>query len=79
MQTPEWIFVYGGSSKLTYIICVDTHNHSCESGSVGLYVVQFAHLIGLKVATVASPRNFDLLKSLGADIVVNVSNLATNE
>lgn len=49
-------------------------NSSRQSGSVGLYAVQFAHLIGLKVAAVASPRNFDLLKSLGADVVFNVNN-----
>jgi NADPH:quinone reductase-like Zn-dependent oxidoreductase len=36
------------------------------SGSVGTYAVQLASLAGLKVIATASPRNFDLLKTLGA-------------
>ncbi|KAI0692545.1 zinc-binding oxidoreductase ToxD [Cytidiella melzeri] len=39
------------------------------STSVGMYAIQFAKTFGLKVVTTASPRNFDLLKSLGADEV----------
>ncbi|KAH9934267.1 GroES-like protein [Fomitopsis serialis] len=37
------------------------------SSSVGQYAIQLAHLSGYKVITTASPRNFDLVKSLGAD------------
>lgn len=39
------------------------------SSSVGMYVLQLAHLAGYKVATVASPKNHELCKSLGADVV----------
>ncbi|EMD39360.1 hypothetical protein CERSUDRAFT_112991 [Gelatoporia subvermispora B] len=39
------------------------------SSSVGQYAVQLAHLSGYKVVTTASPRNFDYVKSLGADEV----------
>ena len=40
--------------------------------SVGMYALQLGHLAGYKVATVASPRNWDLCKSLGADAVFDV-------
>jgi NADPH:quinone reductase-like Zn-dependent oxidoreductase len=36
------------------------------STSVGLYAIQLAKLSGLNVITSCSPRNFDLVKSLGA-------------
>jgi len=36
------------------------------ASSVGMFVIQFAHLIGLNVLATASPKNFDLLKKLGA-------------
>ncbi|PSR78310.1 hypothetical protein PHLCEN_2v7432 [Hermanssonia centrifuga] len=39
------------------------------SGSVGMFAIQLAHLAGYKVVTTASPRNFGLCKSLGADAV----------
>ncbi|TFY67673.1 hypothetical protein EVG20_g3863 [Dentipellis fragilis] len=39
------------------------------STSVGQYVVQFAKLSGLHVIATTSPKNFDLIKSLGADEV----------
>jgi len=39
--------------------------------SVGMYAIQLAHLAGYKVATVASPKGHDLLKSYGADVVVD--------
>ncbi|TCD60353.1 hypothetical protein EIP91_010321 [Steccherinum ochraceum] len=41
------------------------------STSVGMYAIQFAHLSGYKVATVASPKHHDFLKSYGADVVVD--------
>lgn len=41
------------------------------ASSVGLFVIQFAHLCGAKVIATASPKNFDLLKKLGADHVVD--------
>ena len=43
------------------------------SSSVGQFVVQLAHLGGLRVIATASPRNFELVKSLGADIVLSHS------
>ncbi|KAK7469055.1 hypothetical protein VKT23_003548 [Stygiomarasmius scandens] len=39
------------------------------SSSVGQYVIQLAKLSGLEVIATASPRNHDLVKSLGADAV----------
>ncbi|THH06160.1 hypothetical protein EW146_g9699 [Bondarzewia mesenterica] len=39
------------------------------STSVGQYVIQFAKLAGLYVLTTSSPKNYALLKSLGADEV----------
>jgi len=39
------------------------------STAVGYSAIQFLHLTGYKVVTVASPRNHDLVKSLGADAV----------
>ena len=40
------------------------------SSSVGQAAVQLAHLSGLRVISTSSPRNFSLVKSLGADIVL---------
>lgn len=37
-----------------------------------MFSLQLAHLAGYKVVTVASPRNFELCKSLGADAVFDV-------
>jgi hypothetical protein len=37
------------------------------STSVGFYAIQLAKLLGYKVATACSPRNFDVVKSYGAD------------
>ncbi|PIL27526.1 hypothetical protein GSI_10677 [Ganoderma sinense ZZ0214-1] len=39
------------------------------STSCGMYAIQLLHAAGYKVVTTASPRNFDLLKSLGATAV----------
>jgi len=39
------------------------------SSSVGQYSIQLAKLSGYKVATVASPHNFELVKGFGADVV----------
>lgn len=41
------------------------------ASSVGQYAIQFAKLGGLRVITTASPKNFDLVKGLGADEVFN--------
>jgi len=39
------------------------------SSSLGMYVIQLAHLAGYKVVTVASPKNHELCTSYGADAV----------
>ena len=39
------------------------------SSAVGMYAVQFAKLGGHKVYATCSPRNFNLVKGLGADEV----------
>ncbi|MEP6567592.1 MAG: NADP-dependent oxidoreductase, partial [Mesorhizobium sp.] len=41
------------------------------SGGVGTFAIQLAKHIGATVATTASAANFDLVKSLGADIVID--------
>ncbi|TGO51238.1 hypothetical protein BCON_0166g00250 [Botryotinia convoluta] len=41
------------------------------SSATGTLAVQFAKLSGLQVITTSSPRNFELLKSLGADHVLD--------
>ncbi|WWC61457.1 uncharacterized protein I303_104041 [Kwoniella dejecticola CBS 10117] len=39
--------------------------------SVGLFAIQIAKLLGYKVLTFASPHSFELVKSYGADEVIN--------
>jgi D-arabinose 1-dehydrogenase-like Zn-dependent alcohol dehydrogenase len=41
------------------------------STAVGQYAIQLAKLAGLKIATTASPAKHELVKSLGADFVVD--------
>ena len=41
------------------------------SSSVGLFAIQLAKFAGLKVVTVCSPKNFELVKQHGADAVVD--------
>ncbi|RSH93061.1 hypothetical protein EHS25_007414 [Saitozyma podzolica] len=46
------------------------------SSSVGLFAVQLAKLIGYKVIATSSPHSFDLVKSYGADAVVDYHDVA---
>lgn len=39
--------------------------------SVGQYAIQLAHYAGYRVITTTSPKNFELVKSLGADVAVD--------
>jgi NADPH:quinone reductase-like Zn-dependent oxidoreductase len=41
------------------------------SGGVGTYAVQIAKVLGAKVTAVCSAKNFDLLKGLGADVLID--------
>ena len=45
------------------------------SSGVGQFAIQLAKLSGYKVVTVASPRNHEFLKGLGADAVFDVCTL----
>ena len=45
------------------------------SSGVGQFAIQLAKLSGYKVVTVASPRNHEFLKALGADAVFDVRTL----
>ena len=42
-----------------------------QATSVGQYAIQLAKLSGLRVATTASEKKWDLVKGLGADVVVD--------
>lgn len=44
------------------------------SGGVGTFAIQLAKHLGATVATTTSANNIDLVKSLGADIVINYKN-----
>lgn len=44
------------------------------SGGVGTFAIQLAKHLGATVATTASAVSFDLLKSLGADVVIDYKN-----
>jgi NADPH:quinone reductase-like Zn-dependent oxidoreductase len=45
------------------------------SGGVGMLAIQIAKAHGCHVTATASPRNFDLMKKLGADIVSSLSSI----
>lgn len=41
------------------------------SGSTGQYLIQLSHLIGLRVICTASMSNYESLRALGADVVLD--------
>ncbi|WP_226064387.1 NADP-dependent oxidoreductase [Kaistella polysaccharea] len=41
------------------------------SGGIGTFAIQLAKYLGLTVATTASTKNFEMLKNLGADILID--------
>lgn len=41
------------------------------SGGIGTFAIQLAKYLGLTVATTASTKNFEMLKELGADILID--------
>lgn len=41
------------------------------SGGIGTIAIQIAKMLGAYVATTTSPKNFDLVRSLGADQIIN--------
>lgn len=43
-----------------------------------MFAIQLAKLAGYKVVSTSSPRNFELVKSLIADVVIDVSIIAVN-
>lgn len=49
------------------------------SGGVGTLAIQIAKHIGAHVATTCSPRNTDLVRSLGADIVIDYNSQAFDD
>ena len=44
---------------------------SDDDTSIDRYAIQLAKIAGLRVATTASPKKHDLVKSLGAEVVVD--------
>lgn len=49
------------------------------STAVGQYAIQLAKLAGLRIATTASPAKHDLVKSLGADVVIDYKDPEVSE
>ena len=49
------------------------------SGGVGTFAIQIAKHIGAHVATTCSPRNADLVRDLGADVVIDYHSQAFDE
>lgn len=43
-----------------------------------MFAIQLAKLAGYKVVSTSSPRNFELVKSFGADVVIDVSLVAVD-
>lgn len=66
------MFIYGGSCGYTLPSPVSpTLTNPSLPASCGQYAIQLARASGFKVVTTSSPRNFELLKSLGATAVLD--------
>jgi len=69
--------VFGGTTALFFLrnqICLSTGQHiliNGASGSVGSSAIQIAKALGATVTAVCGPQNVKLVKSLGADKVVD--------
>lgn len=57
--------VFGGANKISNVLI------TAASGGVGLYAVQLAKLAGLHVTATCGARNVELVRSLGADEVLD--------
>ena len=53
------------------LTCAHLSDTLVQNTSVGRFAIQLAKFSGLKVATTASPKNWDRLKDLGADLIVD--------
>jgi NADPH:quinone reductase-like Zn-dependent oxidoreductase len=77
------VAMYTASLCLYHALKIDLAKDSFDllvwggSSSVGQAVVQLGHLAGLRIIATASPRNFDLVKSLGADYVLSYAEADT--
>lgn len=69
----SWLYVHGGSCKshLMHGRRDWTHRIRTRLAAVGQFAIQLGVLSGYKVATTASPRNFELVRSLGASAVLD--------
>ena len=70
----DWILLYGGSCACIF----DPRRfqgadplQTPTAAAVGQSLIQLAHASGYKIVTMASPRNFDLVRALGADEFVD--------
>lgn len=75
----EWILIWSGVRILLIhpppppacCYCYSPDSYNLQNTSVGRFAIQLAKLSGLKVATTASKKNWDKLRALGADLVVD--------
>ena len=63
------ILIWGAASS--YVSFYGRYTIADAWYRIGLYATQFARLAGYKVIATASPRNFELVASLGAEAVLD--------